>query len=160
VALDLFNQRAGRNCCDPARGKSYSGNYTAQPTAGFDKAGAFLIFTGLASLLFAVLKVLHWDGHHRNCRHPCVSHHHAVYFIWHELRVSDPLLELRLFKNRNFLLTNLIMSLVFFSFAGISYLLPFYLQYVKGYGASDAGLILTALSVAHDGIGYPGGHTL
>jgi MFS family permease len=45
-------------------------------------------------------------------------------------------------------MTNLIMALVFFSFAGINYLLPFYLQYVKGYGVSDSGLILTALSVA------------
>jgi MFS family permease len=45
-------------------------------------------------------------------------------------------------------MTNMIMSLVFFSFAGINYLLPFYLQYVKGYGTSDSGLILTALSVA------------
>ena len=62
--------------------------------------------------------------------------------------MPDPLLELRLFRNKNFLMTNLIMSLVFFSFAGISYLLPFYLQYVKGYGVSDAGLILTALSIA------------
>lgn len=45
-------------------------------------------------------------------------------------------------------MTNLILILVFFSFAGINYLLPFYLQYVKGYCISDAGLILTALSVA------------
>ncbi|MEI7857514.1 MAG: MFS transporter [Methanomicrobiales archaeon] len=117
--------------------------------ANFDKAGAFLIFTGLASLLFAVSEgtALGWNS-------PVILGTLALaiitlsYFVWHELRVSDPLLELRLFKNRNFLLTNLIMSLVFFSFAGISYLLPFYLQYVKGYGPSDAGLILTALSVA------------
>jgi MFS family permease len=40
------------------------------------------------------------------------------------------------------------MSLVFFSFAGINYLLPFYLQYVKGFGTSDSGLILTSLSIA------------
>ncbi|MFA4848866.1 MAG: DHA2 family efflux MFS transporter permease subunit [Methanoregula sp.] len=117
--------------------------------AGFDKAGALLIFTGLAALLFAVS-----EGNALGWTSPAILGTLGLaiitlaYFIWHELRVSDPLLELRLFKNRNFLLTNLIMSLVFFSFAGISYLLPFYLQYVKGYGVSDAGLILTALSVA------------
>jgi len=69
-------------------------------------------------------------------------------FVRHELRTADPVLELRLFQNRNFLMTNLILALVFFSLAGVNYLLPFYLQYVKGYGTSDAGLILTALSVA------------
>jgi EmrB/QacA subfamily drug resistance transporter len=117
--------------------------------AGFDNAGALLIFTGLAALLFAVS-----EGNALGWTSPTILGSLAIaiitlaYFVWHELRVSDPLLELRLFKNRNFLMTNLIMSLVFFSFAGISYLLPFYLQYVKGYGVSDAGLILTALSVA------------
>ena len=115
----------------------------------FDKSGALLIFTGLASLLFAVS-----EGTSVGWISPVILGTLALaivtlsYFVWHELRAADPLLELRLFKNRNFLLTNILMSLVFFSFARISYLLPFYLQYVKGYGASYAGLILTALSVA------------
>ena len=120
-----------------------------EQSAGFDKAGALLIFTGLAALLFAVSEgqTLGWTS-------PAILGTFALailtlaYFIWHELRITDPLLELRLFKNRNFLMINLILSLVFFSFAGINYLLPFYLQYVKGFGTSDAGLILTALSVA------------
>jgi EmrB/QacA subfamily drug resistance transporter len=125
---------------------------TTQPynkNAGFDRAGALLIFTGLAALLFAVSEgqSLGWDS-------PVILGSLALalitlgYFVWHELRTSDPLLELRLFKNRNFLMTNLVLSLVFFSFAGISYLLPFYLQYIKGFSSSDAGMIITALSVA------------
>ena len=117
--------------------------------ARFDKAGALLIFTGLAALLFAVS-----EGTTMGWTSPVILGTLALaivmlgYFALHELKVADPLLELRLFRNKNFLMTNLIMSLVFFSFAGISYLLPFYLQYVKGYGVSDAGLILTALSIA------------
>ena len=116
---------------------------------GFDKTGAFLIFIGLAALLFAVS-----EGNTLGWTTPVILVSIALamitlaYFVWHELRITDPLLELRLFKNKNFLMTNMIMSLVFFSFAGINYLLPFYLQYVKGYGTSDSGLILTALSVA------------
>jgi EmrB/QacA subfamily drug resistance transporter len=117
--------------------------------AGFDKGGAFLIFTGFAALLFSVS-----EGNELGWTSPVILGTLSLaiitlaYFVWHELKISDPLLELRLFKNRNFLLTNLVMALVFFSFAGINYLLPFYLQYVKGYGTSDSGLILTALSVA------------
>ena len=117
--------------------------------AGFDRTGAFLIFIGLASLLFAVS-----EGQSMGWMSPTIIGTLLLalcmlgYFVWHELRIREPLLELRLFKNRNFLMTNLILMLVFFSMAGISYLLPFYLQYVKGYGTSDSGLILTSLSIA------------
>jgi EmrB/QacA subfamily drug resistance transporter len=117
--------------------------------AGFDRIGALLIFTGLAALLFAIS-----EGQSLGWNSAVIIGSLALAlmmlgsFVWHELRTTDPLLELRLFKNRNFLMTNLILSLVFFSFAGINYLLPFYLQYVKGFGTSDAGLIITALSVA------------
>ncbi|TAJ44963.1 MFS transporter [Methanofollis fontis] len=116
---------------------------------GFDRTGAASIFIGLATLLFAVSEgeVLGWTS-------PAVLVSGAVaalslaLFVWHELHTADPLLELRLFQNRNFLFTNLIIVLVFFSFAGINYLLPFYLQYVKDYDTSSAGIILTALSFA------------
>jgi EmrB/QacA subfamily drug resistance transporter len=115
----------------------------------FDKTGALLIFTGLAALLFAVSEgqSLGWSSlviigtlALAFCTLGC--------FVWYELRIADPLLELRLFKNRNFLMINLILFLIFFCLAGVNYLLPFYLQYVKGFGTSDAGLILTSLSVA------------
>ena len=66
--------------------------------ASFDKSGALLIFTGLASLLFAVSEgtTLGWTS-------PVILGTLALavitlsYFVLHELRVSDPLLELRLF---------------------------------------------------------------
>ena len=117
--------------------------------AGFDKAGAALIFVGLASLLFALSEgqTLGWSD-------PVILGSLVLAilmlggFVWCELRATDPLLELRLFKRKNFLLTNTTMVLLFFSFAGISYLLPFYLEYVQGYAPSSAGLILTSLSVA------------
>lgn len=115
--------------------------------SGFDKYGAALIFGGLAALLFGVSEgqVLGWTN-------PIIIVSFAAAllllgaFLWYEIRHKDPLLELRLFKNRNFLLTNLVVTLSFFSFAGISYLLPFYLEYVLGYDTSTAGLILTTLS--------------
>jgi len=117
--------------------------------SGFDKSGAMLIFTGLATLLFAVSEgqTLGWTS-----APVLVSFVIAIaslgYFVINELKSSDPLLEIRLFKNKNFLFTNVIMGLVFFSFAGINYLLPFYLEYVKGFSTSNAGLILTTLSAA------------
>ncbi|MDD1717742.1 MAG: MFS transporter [Methanoregulaceae archaeon] len=116
---------------------------------GFDRYGAALVFSGLATLLFAVSmgESLGWTS-------PVILGTLAVSalalggFIRQELKAKSPLLELHLFAGRNFLMTNLIMMLVFFSFSGINYLLPFYLKYVGGYDTSTAGLVLTSLSVA------------
>jgi len=125
---------------------------------GFDRAGAGLVFVGLASLLFVVSEgaALGWTS-------PSIlglavlAVVTLVWFVWHELHVADPLLDLTLFRNKNFLFTNLLLSLVFFSFAGINYLLPFYLKYVQGYDTSSAGLIMTSLSIAMMGAGILAG---
>ena len=138
--------------------KVIPGTTANQKFTGFDRQGAALIFVGLAALLFSVSEgeALGWTS-------PVIAGSFAVAvlsigcFVWHELNTADPLLELRLFGNRNFLVTNLIMALVFFSFAGINYLLPFYLKYVQGYDTSTAGLIVTALSFAMMGGGILAG---
>lgn len=125
---------------------------------GFDRAGAGLVFVGLASLLFVVSEgaVLGWDSPAILCL-AALAIVTLAWFVWHELHVADPLLDLHLFRNRNFLLTNLLLSLVFFSFAGINYLLPFYLKYVRGYDTSSAGLVMTSLSIAMMGAGILAG---
>ena len=125
---------------------------------GFDTTGAGLVFVGLASLLFLVA-----EGDSLGWTSPGILALAVLAlvtlggFIRHELVAADPILDLRLFKNRNFLMTNLILSLVFFSFAGINYLLPFYLKYVRNYDTSSAGLIMTSLSLAMMGAGILSG---
>ncbi|MDR3102220.1 MAG: hypothetical protein LBU24_03185 [Methanocalculaceae archaeon] len=42
---------------------------------------------------------------------------------------------------------NLTISLVIASLAGVNYLLPFFLWNVRGFTVSDAGMILTSLSI-------------
>ena len=117
--------------------------------SGFDKKGALLIFTGLATLLFAIS-----EGQELGWTSPSIivtliiAVVSLAYFAINELKVKEPLLELRLFKNRNFFISNLLFILVFLSFSGINYLLPFYLEYVQGFDSSTAGLILTSLSFA------------
>lgn len=126
--------------------------------AGFDRTGSCLIFVGLASLLTVVS-----EGDSAGWTSLPILALAAVavltlaWFVRHELSVADPLLDLRLFQNRNFLITNLLFSLVFFSFSGISYLLPFYLKYVRNYDTSSAGLVLTSLSFAMMGAGILSG---
>lgn len=126
--------------------------------AAFDRAGAMLAFAGLASLVFVVS-----EGESLGWTSPVilllalVTAGSLAWFTKNELAVADPLLDLSLFKSRNFFLATLLLFLVFFSFSGINYLLPFYLKYVGNYDTSTAGLILTSLSVAMMAAGYLAG---
>ncbi|MDP4156791.1 MAG: DHA2 family efflux MFS transporter permease subunit [Bacillota bacterium] len=72
------------------------------------------------------------------------------YFIWRELRIKEPLLELRLFKNKTFVLS-LVSSAILISslFTGI-YFIPLYLLKIHQMTATEVGLLLLppALSMA------------
>jgi EmrB/QacA subfamily drug resistance transporter len=126
--------------------------------AGFDKAGAVLAFIGLASLLFAVSEgeTLGWTS---PAIIACilVTLISIAWFVRHELGIADPLLDLNLFRSRNFFLTNCLLFLVFFGFSGVNYLMPFYLKYVSNYETSTAGLVMTSLSFAMMGAGFLAG---
>ncbi len=63
-------------------------------------------------------------------------------FVWHELRVHQPLIDLRLYKNRIFTASSLTLALVVIAVFGGMLLLPLYLQVVRGESAMDTGLLL------------------
>ena len=65
-----------------------------------------------------------------------------VGLIIRELRQEQPILDLRVFKDRSFATGCTVMFLAFFSFLGSIVLLPLYLQTVMGYTAFLAGLVL------------------
>jgi MFS transporter, DHA2 family, multidrug resistance protein len=63
-------------------------------------------------------------------------------FIWIELRVTKPLVDLRLLRNRNFGIGTLANVLVGFALFGSVYVLPQYLGQVQGYNAEQIGKVL------------------
>ncbi len=63
-------------------------------------------------------------------------------FIWWELRVRGPMLDLRLFKNAMFALGVAAASTSFLGVYSMFFLMPFYLQRVLGYSPGAAGLIM------------------
>ncbi len=65
-----------------------------------------------------------------------------VGLVIRELRQEQPILDLRVFKDRSFATGSIVMFLAFFSFLGSIVLLPLYLQTVMGYTAFLAGLVL------------------
>ncbi|MFH0966605.1 MAG: MFS transporter [Methanobacteriota archaeon] len=121
---------------------------TKKWTPGFDVAGSVLICIGLSSLLYALS-----EGQKGGWTEPAiltsiiVAITALISFAWCELKATDPLLDLRLFRQRNFLLVNLALSLELFTYIGLTYLSPFFLQYVQKFTPSIAGLIFTALSI-------------
>ncbi|NUR26987.1 MAG: MFS transporter [Catenulispora sp.] len=63
-------------------------------------------------------------------------------FLWIESRAQEPILPLRLFKNRTFTLANAAGFVVGFGmFGGIIYI-PLYLQIVKGASPTESGLLM------------------
>jgi DHA2 family multidrug resistance protein-like MFS transporter len=72
----------------------------------------------------------------------------AVLFARRQFRLSDPLLDLRLFKNRIFSNSLVIMLVGSFLMSGMMLLFIQYLQLVKGLSPLRAGLYMIATSVA------------
>jgi DHA2 family multidrug resistance protein len=66
-----------------------------------------------------------------------------VGFIVREFRTRDPIVQLRIFANRNFGLGTLIATLYGFTFYGVIAMLPLFLQTLLGYSALDSGLAVS-----------------
>ena len=65
------------------------------------------------------------------------------FVIWENTKKTDTLLDLSLFKNRNFLICNLVMMITGVVLYGTTQFLPQLLQQVQGYTATSAGLAMT-----------------
>jgi EmrB/QacA subfamily drug resistance transporter len=65
-----------------------------------------------------------------------------VAFVRHALRAQDPLIDLRLFRDRTFATSAVMLMLVAVSVFGTFLLLPLYFQLVRGASALQAGLLL------------------
>jgi EmrB/QacA subfamily drug resistance transporter len=57
-----------------------------------------------------------------------------------ETRVPDPMLALRLYRERMFRNANILLTLTYGSFIGVIFLMPLYLQSLRGYSAFESGL--------------------
>jgi MFS transporter, DHA2 family, multidrug resistance protein len=64
-------------------------------------------------------------------------------FLWRELHVDHPIVDLRLFKRRNIAMTQFVMFMVGASLYSTTVLIPQYLQEVMGYSARQAGMAVS-----------------
>ena len=67
-------------------------------------------------------------------------------FIWWEMRITSPILDIGLFRNsRAFTFSNLAALINYSATFAITFLISLYLQYLKGFNPGSAGLILVAM---------------
>src|SRR4030095_15990103 len=69
-------------------------------------------------------------------------------FVWRELSIADPVLELRVFRGRQFTLAVITQWAGFGAMFGTFFLVPLFLQQVRGYGAFETGLFTLPQAVA------------
>lgn len=80
-----------------------------------------------------------------------------VIFVLIELRTSDPLMDLDLFAIPSFAIANVTNMIGIIALFGAEFLLPLYLQILRGESAFQAGLILLPLAIASAIIGVLAG---
>jgi EmrB/QacA subfamily drug resistance transporter len=66
----------------------------------------------------------------------------VVLFCVRQMRIDNPLLDLRTFQNRNFTVGTIMVCLLFCAFIGITLVIPMQLQTVEHFSALEAGLVL------------------
>ncbi|WP_370860729.1 DHA2 family efflux MFS transporter permease subunit [Parabacteroides faecis] len=70
-----------------------------------------------------------------------------ILFIYIELTVKYPLINLRIFKDRNFTLANVMMFIFGVGMFGSTFLIPLYLQNNLGYSALQAGMFFIPVGI-------------
>lgn len=123
---------------------------SARPGPPLDLAGAASIAAALCPLLLA----LTWAGDRFAWASPTIGGLLALAGLmfavsaWVERRAADPILPLSLVRNRTFAVSSVSGFLVGFSMFAMFTLVPLFLQGVNGVSASEAGRLLTPLTIA------------
>jgi DHA2 family multidrug resistance protein len=69
-------------------------------------------------------------------------------FLYRELTIEHPILDLRLYKKRNFAMTQIVMVVIGAALYATTVMIPQFLQEMLGYTATEAGLAMSAGGVA------------
>ena len=125
------------------RARAAAGDPNSAGVSRFDWLGATLSAAALSILLLVVTNahLVGWLSPLAIATFGAVVALLGV-FIWWESRAPEPMLSLELFKRRLFTLGSAASFLTFMSGTSVFFLMPFFLQGVRGYSPAEAGLLL------------------
>ena len=111
-----------------------------------DPAGAVLLALGLASLTAGLSFGQEWGWSSplliSRMAHAALS---LVAMVAGGAQVRIPVVDMRLLRNRVFASANISLILSFLALFAVGFMLPFYLEELRGFQAEEAGLLLTPL---------------
>ncbi|MEO1060862.1 MAG: MDR family MFS transporter [Actinomycetota bacterium] len=121
-----------------------------QPTPGrFDLAGFLLSASGVSLLIYALSTGPEEGWGSVQVVLPAIVGAAAVVaLVVVELRLELPMLKLRLFTDRLFRAINVASSMVYAGFFGWIFVLPLYLQTLRGFSATESGLVQAPQALA------------
>ncbi|MCL2596195.1 MAG: DHA2 family efflux MFS transporter permease subunit [Paludibacter sp.] len=131
--------------------------YRNNNTRKFDFVGFISAIIFLPVLLYALSEgtaATNSEGWHAPYILACfaVSAVAFTVFITQELTTKDPLLDLRLLKNHNFAMANILMFVFSMGMFGSTFLLPLYLQTALGYTATQSGAVFLPVGIIQGAI--------
>ncbi len=113
-----------------------------------DVVGVVLLAIGLGFLTLGLIKGQEWGwDSEKTVASFVISIPYLIAFVVRELTYEHPILDLSLFKIRNY---SVCVISLFFMFMGLSlsmFLLPFFLQGIKGLTAEEAGIWVLPISI-------------
>ena len=115
----------------------------------FDATGLILSAVGVSTLIYALS-----SGPERGWLAPSTLIAAAIgvvcliALVIVELRLEDPMLALRLFSNRLFRTINIAATMVYAGFFGWIFVLPLYMQTLRGFSATQSGLVQSPQAIA------------
>jgi len=115
----------------------------------FDFSGAALFVISISSLVLALMRGADfgWNSLKTTGLFLIFFTCFAL-FIFLQLRIKNPLIDLGLFKNRMFWVGNLSGFIAFASSISLTYLMPFYLERIRILPPSHSGLIMLSIPIS------------
>jgi EmrB/QacA subfamily drug resistance transporter len=112
----------------------------------FDPAGALLLAVGLVTLTLGLSFGQEWGWGSLALILTLVCSVLAfVLLVIVEQRVTDPIIDLSLLRNRVFVSANVSLIMSFLALFAVSFMLPFYLEELRGLSVIESGLLLSPL---------------
>ncbi len=119
--------------------------YLKRPEGRVDYWSFIFICLGLGSLEIMLNRGERYDWFNSNFINilACLSFTGIALFIWRSLTARHPLVDLSLFRYKEFASGNFLMFLTGFGLYGAFTMLPLFLQHLMGYTATWSGLVLS-----------------